>query len=323
MTDRRREILEWAEQGRLAPEDVRRALKLAGVLPSGGDWRLFLDRMLLWMGSVMTAAGVIFFLAYNWNEIGHFTKFGMVEAALVATLFLVWKLGLERPAGKAALLAGAVLVGAIFALIGQTYQTGADSFELFATWAVLIVPWILVGRFAALCVLWLLLVNLAVTLYTTAYHGFTGLVFGPERLLWQLLGLNTAALAVWEILAAYGVPWLRERWAARLIITAGGALCTVLAVSDLCLRRGSSGWGLPVWLAWLASVYVVYRFRIKDLYALAGGVLSVIVTVTCFLMEHMLRDHQAGSFLFIGLVVIALSAAGGWWLKRVAAEEKR
>ena len=49
----------------------------------------------------------------------------------------------NRPAGKAALLAAALLTGGLLALIGQTYQTGADTFELFATWAALILPWVL------------------------------------------------------------------------------------------------------------------------------------------------------------------------------------
>jgi hypothetical protein len=32
--------------------------------------------------------------------------------------------------------------------------------------------------------------------------------------------------------------------------------------------------------------------------------------------------NHAGSFLLIGLLVIGLSAAGGFWLKQVAAEEE-
>jgi hypothetical protein len=35
-----------------------------------------------------------------------------------------------------------------------------------------------------------------------------------------------------------------------------------------------------------------------------------------------MRMNDAGEFLFIGLVVIGMSAAGGFWLKRVATEEE-
>ena len=76
-----------------------------------------------------------------------------------------WRLGPERATGKAALLVAAILLGVLLALFGQTYQTGADTWELFATWAALITPWVIVGRFAGLWMLWLALLNVAIVLY--------------------------------------------------------------------------------------------------------------------------------------------------------------
>jgi hypothetical protein len=58
-----------------------------------------------------------------------------------------------------------------------------------------------------------------------------------------------------------------------------------------------------------------------DVYVLAGSVLSVIAIVTCFLGQHVLPIPEAWSLLFLGLVVIGLSAAGGWWLKQIVAQE--
>ncbi len=312
MEDRRQSILGWAEQGRIAPIDVRRALVAGGVLPSRADWRRFLDRLLLWMGTALAAAGVIFFLAANWQELGRFAKFGLVEALLAAALLCVWRLGLDRPAGQAALLAAALLTGGLLALIGQTYQTGADTFELFAAWAALILPWVLVGRSAVLWLFWLALVNLALTLYYQAR------LFESEGLLWLLFALNTAALAAWEIAAAAGVPWLRERWSVRLLATASGTLVTVLALHSIFGGEDSSGWGVAGWLAWLAVLYQVYRRRLRDIYVAAGGVLSVIVVVTALLGEHVIE--WAGGWLLLALVVIGLSALGGMWLRNLAAE---
>lgn len=319
MTDLRESIVDWARQGRLRPEDLRRALLLEGALPSVADWRRFLDRLLLWLGTVGIAAGVIFFLAYNWERLGRFAKLGLVEVLIVAALFFVGRLGLDQAAGKAALLASAMLVGALLALIGQTYQTGADTFELFTVWAVAILPWVVIGRFPALWMGWLALVNLAVTLYFQTFPGLFGLLFDPEELLWVLLGVNTVALAVWEGAAAAGVAWLRERWAARLLATAAGTLATVLAV--FAVIEEASGWALLAWIIWLALAYAVYRHRLRDLFVLAGGVLSLIVVLTTFLGKHLIDFDEAGGFLLTGLVVIGLSAAGGWWLRRIAVEE--
>jgi hypothetical protein len=66
-----------------------------------------------------------------------------------------------------------------------------------------------------------------------------------------------------------------------------------------------SPWNFAIWLGWLVAAYLVYRRAIRDLYVLAGGALSVIIVAACFLGKALpMRD--AGEFLFIGLVVIAL-----------------
>lgn len=322
MSRTRQDLVEWAEAGSIAPEHLRRALQLGGVLPDRTQWRAFLEQLLLWLGVVMLAAAAIFFLAYNWNDLGRYAKFALAESLILAALAAIWWQGLERIAGKAALLAAALFTGALLALIGQTYQTGADTFELFAAWAAAILPWALLARFPALWVLWLALANLAVVLYFQAFRGVFGVLFGPERVLWLLFGLDTLALAAWEGLALAGLAWLRERWAPRLIATAGGACVTALAVMDIFMKN-DFGWGGPAWLAWLAAAYAVYRRRIKDVYVLAGGVLSAVVVVAS-LLGKLLSDFraEAGMLLLIGLAVIGMSAAGGYWLKQVANEEE-
>jgi len=167
--------------------------------------------------------------------------------------------------------------------------------------------------------LWLALVNLAAMLYYEAFQGLFGLLFGPETMLWTLFGLNTVALAAWEI-SAVKVAWLRERWAPRLIATATGVMATALVMWDITdeAHDRTTTPGAIAWLAWLAIVYAVYRRRIQDVYILAGAVLSVIVVVVTFLVEQLEMD--AVEMLFVGLLVIGLSAAGGWWLRRVISE---
>ncbi|MEW6687494.1 MAG: DUF2157 domain-containing protein [Pseudomonadota bacterium] len=322
MANPRDEILDWAEQGRIAPQDVRRALEAGAALPGAAEWRRFLDRLLAFMGVTLLAAGVIFFFAFNWNELGRFARFALIEAPILAALALLWRLGLEGIAGKATLLLAALLTGALLALVGQTYQTGADTWELFAAWGAAILPWALVARFPALWILWLALANLALALYYVTFGLLWGMLFAPQKLVWLLFALDTAALVLWEGLAAAGVAWLRERRSLRILATASGVAATTLAMFDVLGWRDSGGWGALAWLAWVAAAYAAYRRRIRDLYVLAGGVLSIVVVVTTLLAKQ-LRMHDAGAFLFIGLVVIGLSAAGGWWLRSIANEEDK
>ena len=316
MRSRRHILLDWMEQGAIAPENLQRALSVTGVFPSERNWQRFLNHLLLWLGALMLAAGVIYFFAYNWNDLGRLAKFGLVEAAIVAALIVIWRIGLESLAGKVTLLAAALFVGALLALVGQTYQTGADTFELFAAWALLILPWVLAARFAALWLVWIGLLNLAACFYYMVFGGLFGFVFAADQLLWALFALNTLPLVVWELVAGRNT---RERWAIRILATTSGTIVTALALYAVVDSSGDHALGLLAWVVYFAAVYVVYRHVMLDVYALAGGVLSVIAVVTTWLAVHTMKSGDAaGAMLLIGLIVIGLSASGGWWLTQVA-----
>ena len=279
MRVRSSDILSWVAAGRLPADCGARAARLVAVLPGAADWRLFVDRLLLWSGAVLLAAAVIFFFAYNWQALGRMVRFGLAEGALVAALLVAWRYGPMRPAGQVALFVSALLVGALLALVGQTYQTGADTFELFAAWAVAILPWALLARLPALWLLWLALVNLAVALWFQVAPGLLGLLlFFEEWLPWALFAINTVALAVWE-----WIHWRRERpaaqWALRCVGLASGTAAAVLGVVGVIQDEGSAA-KLLAWLAWTLAAYSWYRHRRLDLFVLAGGALGVIVVVS-------------------------------------------
>ncbi len=321
MGSERDAIFEWGESGRLAPGHLAHALRIAGAVPDAAEWRLFVDRLLLGLAVALAGAGVVFFVAANWEALGRFGKFALVEAAIVLALGTCWRLGLASRAGKAALGAAALCTGALLALVGQVYQTGADTWELFAAWAVAIAVWVAVARMPALWLLWLGLVNIALALYFNTFGGLLGLVLGTRETLWALLTFNTAALVVWEAFAAVGVRWLRARWAVAVLAAAGGVAATWLAIWSVFDGAHAGGWGLVAYAVWLAAIYVAYRFRRVDRLILAGGVLSAIVVVTSLLAHQLLRRETAGGFLLVGLAVVAMAAAGTWWLRRVPAEE--
>jgi uncharacterized membrane protein len=318
----RRQILEWAERGALAPDKVGPALALAGVLPDRDAWRRFISTLLIGLGALLLAAGVIFFFAYNWNAMGKFAKFGLAEALIAAAVIVAIVSGLDRMFGKASLFLASALTGALLALIGQTYQTGADPYQLFAGWAVLILPWVAVSRMPALWLLVVLLLNVAVATYVTVVPGVLGFIFTPARLIWLLFGLNTAVLAIWEIAIAMGIPWLQARWSARIVATASGTTAATLGLWAIIDSREIGGLAFFAYLAWLAGAYFYYRMHLRDLFVLAGGALGVIVVVTGALSRAMLDDFEAGGFLFIGLAVIGMSAGAAYWLRGIAQEDE-
>src|SRR5688572_10502360 len=104
MSSSRAQILEGAEQGAVPPENVEAALATAGVIPTPSEWQRFMATLLLWLGALLIGAGVIFFLAYNWDAMGRFAKFGLIEAVLATAVIAAWYAGPDTPAGKASLL---------------------------------------------------------------------------------------------------------------------------------------------------------------------------------------------------------------------------
>jgi uncharacterized membrane protein len=326
VTDTRDALIEWTQAGALSRERLRDAQRAAGVTPDAAQWRNFMERLLVSLGAVLVVAAACFFIAANWQALGRFAKFALVEGAIVAALALVWWRGLDSIGGRAALVSASLLVGVLLALVGQVYQTGADTYELFLTWAVCILPWVVIGREPALWVVWLALVDLAIVLYarTSVARGFgeLDLLFMPHEAMWWLLAANGVALAAWELFAAHG-GWMAGRWVPRLVAASIGVLVTFVAVRDILdIFRMPNYSGVIAYVAFAAIMVWAYRVRTRDLFMLAGVVASG-VTVMAFASGRWLIERDfAGGFLVTGIVVIACGAAGSYWLRRVGAEAR-
>jgi uncharacterized membrane protein len=322
MTSRRPLILDWIESGDIPPGRIDAALAAGEVLPTAGQWRQFLDRLLLFCGVLSLAAAAIFLLAYNWHALGRFPRFGLVEMLIALALFGYWRLGPARLPGKAMLLLAAALLGALLALYGQTYQTGADTWQLFASWALLMLPWALVGRFAALWIAWIALLNTALLFHFAAFRGLAGYLFSDEVPLLLACLLNSAALAAWE-LGARRRAWLAGRWGPRLLALAGGSAITVLMLRAVLDWHHGSGLALLLYPLWLAGIYGFYRHRLPDLFMLAGCCLSLILVITGALSRILLQHANVPGFFLIALAVIVMSAGAAGWLRDIQREQAR
>lgn len=316
----RRELVPLIEQGAIPPEQVSRAVEVAGLRPSPRAWAVFIDRLLLWLGGLALAFAVLFFIAYNWAEMGRWLRFGVVQAATVLAVGIAILPRASRMVQRVALTSATLLVGVLLALFGQVYQTGADPWQLFFTWALLTLPWVWVARFELLWVLWLGLLNLAVGLYFRTWGGPFGVLASSDAALWGLFGLNTLALATWEW-GACSCGWPRQ-WAVRLLAVGSGVPMTLLLMT-LIVDVGLV-WSpvLVIYPLWLAALYGVYRYWRLDLFMIAGGCVSLI-TVTTLLLARVLLwegDWQEGSLLLITIAVLAMGAGAVVGLKRLHRE---
>lgn len=298
------------------------ALSRALAPPTADAWRRFLSVALACLGAVQLLAGVIFFFAFNWQDLTRFHKLGLLELTIV----MCAGAGLSRaPAalsGRLLTTSAAVLVGPLLAVFGQTYQTGADAWQLFALWAGLVIPWSLGAAWAAGWCVQIALIDGAAVLYwdqmlprQATWHGDLFLLLASVHL------LGFAALQVPRLRAGtWQAAWLDRALAA----TAVGWLSVpaVLLIGDG-LSRGAVPWRLIGLVALTGVVgWTWWRHRRvrADLYLLTsavGATCLVLGTAVGRLLFDALRVDEAG-FFFMGIFIIGEVAVAAWFLRREA-----
>lgn len=323
-TSPRGHLIEFIEQGAIPADKVDDALAATGLLPNKKAWQVFIDQLLLWLSGLALSFAMLFFIAYNWEELGRFAKFGMVQVFMLLAIAIYWMRS-ELIIGKVALLVASISLGVLLAFYGQTYQTGADPWQLFFNWALLMLPWALIARFSAIWILWLSLVNLTCILYYQTFDnlfgGLFGSLFSATAVLWSVFLLNTLALGCWELLSTK-IYWLDQPWAIRIVAVGAGMPATWLALHAI-FSRDASAWSGLVWAIFSAGIFFYYRKIKVDLFMLAGGCLSGIVVIASVVGNALLRSRgEAGDFLILALLIIGLSAGAAIWLGKINKEQQ-
>ena len=288
----------------LSAPAVARGVELAVATPPRSAWRDFLATALALLGAALVLAGVVCFVAFNWTRIGRYGKFALIELAIVAAVLIAWR-KLPALTGQLALCAAAVLVGPLLAIYGQTFQTGADPYGLFLAWAALIVPWAVLGRFAATWVLAILLLDTSLVL-------FYAQVWTPRGTSHALLiplsigVLHVVALLAWEWQLQREPPFFREAWAGRAVATAALAAlfipwtALVIGGSDAGLS-GVLGAALFVLLVFVALRY--YRNTRPDRFMIALAGVAGMAAISVIAGRIVFQWLDMGSF---GAVVMAI-----------------
>jgi len=318
-----RQLIELARRKALSAQAAEEGLRLAAVLPDGPAWRRFLEHVCAYGGALACAAGIIFLVAFNWQEWPPIAKFALLQALLAASAAVAWRLGTTRPAGRVALLFAMILCGALLAYFGQHYQTGADSYQLFLAWSLLILPWVAASSSAAAWALLLVLANLAVQLYVGRFSPFLlAALDGGWPHPW-LFWLDLAAVAAAEGLGGRLADGGRLRFLPRL---AGVLVLAIIvgalfaAILDDTRAGGILAWATRAVMALvLAGGFLFYQWR-RDLPMLTLCCLAAIAVATAGL-ARLLAEGDPGelSLLVVGGFLIAASAGAAVWLRRLQA----
>lgn len=297
------------EQDPVRLKRVERMVEL-GVLPEAALERAhqvtvdrarlarWFDVGLLSLGVGLLLAGVVFFFAYNWADLHRFGKLGLLLGLMLGGAGVAWRFWETRAMwARLGLVWASVCVGGALAVFGQTYQTGADAWQLFAGWSALIVCWTVMSRSELQWALWWALVHVATLLFWEQHLHPTYDV--PETYGYVALGVANAALlgahVGWGAMTAgHGFTTARGRrvlTALATTLTAGPAGVGVfLAISD-----GSGGglWGgtnaslavtVPAYAAVAAMAWWLTWKRERDVASLAAVLLGALFVSTAAVM---------------------------------------
>ena len=151
-----------------------------------------IKKFFLLFSVVFLIAGVTSFTAYNWATMSNIEKLAvpsvLIIVGLVAYLFLkkeIYK--------NLAIFFSSFMIGTLFAVYGQVYQTGADVWILFRNWAIfLIIPMVVTGYYSVM-VLFSVVVAISTGFYLDLYLSgaivpfLSSLIFGIILMVYPFL----------------------------------------------------------------------------------------------------------------------------------------
>lgn len=263
--------------------------------PSLQDWSRFVRILLLTLGIGFTLAGIIFFFAYNWEALPKFAKLSLTGGLLLVTTLLSLRPQFDPMIRNILLTAAAALVGVLFAVYGQIYQTGANAYDFFLAWTVFISIWVLVANFPPLWVLYLLLINTTILLYAeqVANH------WSDTQVFTILFLVNLVALIASKFLLKAGksIP----TWFTNLVALAAISFSTIGITTGIFGNQDPSFWLLLLLAALAYAAGIWYGLHQHSIFYLSIIPVSLIIIGSAWFLNI---SNDAGSFLFISLFII-------------------
>ena len=261
-------------------------------------WMRFVQAFTLTLGSGLMLAGIIFFFAYNWELMHRFVKLGIAVALILAVFAVTMTVKMSDFTRKIAVSVLCGLVGVFWAIFGQVYQTNADSYVFFLTWACCILAWVYIADFYPLWAIFIALVSMGVIplfpdkdwfttvlmLYGAAWTAF--FIFAPKYL------LNLSAPPSWFISNMFVI----EFGMAVFVV------CLVIFRETDMLNGGITA--LNLLMALVVTVATIwYSLRQKNIWLYSMLFVGALIVLECVFLRCL-------SFAFLGLLLhLMLSAA--------------
>jgi uncharacterized membrane protein len=304
--DLRLALYELSARHGLSAEGAQRLDELAGLQQPPERLAQLVARGVAVLAAALGGFGLILWLAANWDTLGRFGRFSLLEGVIIAMSLGAFL----RPAWRTPLSLLALLTtGGLFAYFGQTYQTGADPWQLFAVWAALTLPLCLGARSDITWTPWALVVMTALVLWVHAHTDHSWLVertdLGVHLTAWvcalALCGALSPSLSRWT---GAGV------WAFRLGLTLAANTLTLTALGALFSREAHVLYVAGLMMLGAAAALLM-KARFFDVFALSVVALGLNVLLVYGLGDALLSSLNrdwVGALLILGICAVGLLA---------------
>ena len=276
--------------------------------------------MLLFIGSALILSGVVFFFAYNWDAISRFQKLGIMEFAVISCALAAYFRGLSKITGQILLLCAAVLTGVLLAVYGQIYQTGADAYELYFTWAALIFGWTLISKFQPLWLVWLVVLNVGAVFY---FESFNSLRYEFLHLI--LAFVNGLVLVIFTAFSRRGAEWLQKKWFEKILFLAVLTFLSVPTIDFIMSKKILFEVEMIATIIWcfvIIGSYLFYRYKSPDMLPIAIILVNVSVILLAIIWRlldiKIFRYFNLGESFLFAFIIIMVSGCTTWLLRKIA-----
>lgn len=245
------------------------------------------------IGLSLIAASIVYLIAANWLMIPKYLQLAIPMTLLLCSALSSIYFTAHSWIRQSLDCISGLMLGMSMAVIGQVYQTGADSYLLFLIWAVLLLPWLYrpnIGVFALFCAV----SQLALSLFFKQ-----SFLFEQKELLY-LFGMN--------VLTALSAAFCLKFYPALRFVF----IAFIAAISAYCMFNFCSGQAPYQWPYLVLSIILplclcgyFYKQRLSLETSLQAAGLAASVSILIFhFAEHLLDDSIAG-LLVLALLVFA------------------
>ncbi|WP_343570186.1 DUF2157 domain-containing protein [Acinetobacter sp.] len=252
---------------------------------------------------VFMALSILYLIAANWLMLPDSIQLIISPVILLVTAWVGVKDTLSEGVRQTLHSICGLMVGLSLAVIGQVYQTGADSYLLFLIWTLLLLPWLYrpnIGIFALVCI----------TSQLTLVLFFRQTFWAEKFPYVYLLALNLLSLVLFWVCQ-------KKYTALRFIFIAWFAVISIIGMIQFLSNKN-----LPYLIsAFFLGVIAFYYFFKKNDQLCASLMAAVLgVTATIWLVDginHLFKDSNEFIFLLIAGIIFTWFALISYFLIRI------